>query len=123
MICSTLKDAFIKVVAISCCMWVFSVYAVVLWYIMPVGYRSSVGEPRCALIGVLQYARRARYGSWPEHFAWVRCLLMIFMAASAWSLLLEFLGAVVLWLNFHSVANSANSAFAISGPLSMHRHS
>ena len=44
--------------------------------------------------------------------------LRVFMAASAWSLLLGFLGELVLWSNFQSVANSVKSALANWGPLS-----
>ena len=65
-------------------------------------YRSSTGEHRCTLMGLLLYARRASYGSWSEHFSCVRSPLMIFTAASALPLFLGFLGALVLWSNFHS---------------------
>ena len=80
-------------------------------------YRSFAGEHRCALMGVLQCARRAKYGSWPEHFAWVRSALKIVTAASAWPLPLGILGALVLWSNIQSVANSVNNAFAYCRPL------
>ena len=86
-------------------------------------YRSSAGDHRCASVGVLWHARRAKYGSCPEHSAWMRSPLTIFMAASAWPLLLGFLGTLVLWSNFVSYANSAKSTFANCGPLSVYRDS
>ena len=96
------------------------VYVVALWCIMPL-VQMLCGEYRYALMGLLQYARRVRCGSWSEQFAQIRSLLMIFEAASALPLYLEFLGALLLWSNFQPMVNSANSAFANSGPLSMHR--
>ena len=82
-------------------------------------YCISAGECKWALIGMLWYASRAKYGSWPEHLAWVSNPLTVFMAASAWPLLLVFLGELVLWSNFQSVANLVKSALANWGPLSV----
>ena len=49
--------------------------------------------------------------------------LTILRVASAWPLVLGFLGALVLWSNFQYVANSENNVFPNCGPLSMHRDS
>ena len=49
-------------------------------------YNISTGKCKWALTGVLWYASRDKYVSWAVHFAWVRRLLTIFMAASAWPL-------------------------------------
>ena len=82
-------------------------------------YNISAGEHKWASIGVLQYASRAKIWSWPEHLAQVSNPLTVFMAASAWPLLLGFLGELVLWSNFQSVANLVKSALANWGPLSV----
>ena len=58
--------------------------------------RGSTGVFRCTSTSVLQYAKRGEYGSWPEQFAQVRNPLTIFMASSAWPLLLGFLDALVV---------------------------
>ena len=52
-------------------------------------FHISTGKCKCALTGMLWYASRAKYGSWPEHLVWVSNPLMVLMAASAWPLLLE----------------------------------
>ena len=123
MICNTLEETFIKVVPISCSIW-FCVPYMLLHF----GRKCSLVQGfsrghRCALTGVLWYARRVKYESWCGNFAQVWSPLTIFTAASAWPLLMGFLGAFVLWSNCHPLANSANSAFANYGPLSVPRDS
>ena len=59
-------------------------------------YSISAGKYKWASIGVLQYASRAKYRSWPDHLVWVTSPLTVFMAASTWPLLLGFLGELVL---------------------------
>ena len=68
--------------------------------------------------GVLLYANKARYGSCPEHLAWVSRLSTILTADSACPLLLGFLGEDVLCLMFQSLVNSAKRWLANWGPLS-----
>ena len=90
---------------------------------MPIGTKVLQGGMDVHWWDVLQYARRAKYGSWPQHFAQVRNPLIMFRAASGWPLLQWFLGALVMWSNFHFVANLANSAFINCGPLSIGKYS
>ena len=56
------------------------------WYIISTGYHRS------ASTGMQWYGSRAKYGSCPEHLAWVSNPLKVFMAASAWPSLQEFWG-------------------------------
>ena len=118
MVCSTLGGMVIEVISVSCSLGVLVPD--------PLGHSGSYCSlaehlswwMKVSIDGCAPVCQQGKVGSCPEYLAWVRRPFVILTAASAWPLLLGFLGELVVWSKFHSLANSVNWWLANCGPLS-----